>query len=251
MDALLLAGVAFVAGLVDAVVGGGGLIQIPALFALLPQALPAALFGTNKFSSIFGTASAAWRYSRQIAVPWRWALPAAAAALPASYLGAMAVSLLPRELLRPLVLVLLVAVALYTLVHKDFGSDEAIGPAARGSALVAVASGALLGFYDGFFGPGAGSFLIFVFVRFFGLSFLAASSAAKVVNVATNFAALLYFSAHGQVLWPAALMMAACNVAGAQCGSHLALRHGSVLVRRVFLVVVASLIAKFGYDTFA
>ena len=249
IDALFLAVMAFVAGLVDAVVGGGGLIQIPALFAVYPQAAPATLFGSNKFASIFGTGSAAWRYARRIAVPWRWALPAAAAALPASYLGAMAVSLLPHAVLRPLVLVLLIAVVLYTYAHKSFGSVDAPRPPGRAQTALAMACGAALGFYDGFFGPGAGSFLIFVFVRLFGLSFLRASSAAKVVNVATNFSALAYFAAHGQVLWPLAMLMAVCNIAGAQYGSQLALRHGSALVRRMFLLVATAFIAKFGYDT--
>ncbi len=249
MDALALAGMAFFAGLVDAVVGGGGLIQIPALFTLLPEATPASLFGTNKFSSIFGTASAAWRYARRIEMPWRVALPAAAAALPCSYVGAMAVSLLSRELLRPLILLLLVVVALYTFLRPDFGSVDQERRQGRREMWLAAGCGALLGFYDGFFGPGAGSFMIFVFVRFFGVDFLRASSAAKVVNMATNFAALLYFAGHGQVLWRFAIVMALCNVAGAQCGSHLALRHGNAFVRRIFLGLATALIAKFGYDT--
>lgn len=248
-DALFLASMAFLAGLVDSVVGGGGLIQIPALFTVLPEALPANIFGTNKFSSIFGTASAAWRYSRRVEVPWRVALPAAAAALPFSYLGAMAVSLLPRQVLRPLILALLIVVALYTLLRKDFGSVDARRQLGRREMWLAGFFGALLGFYDGFFGPGAGSFMIFVFVRFFGVDFLRASSAAKMVNVATNLAALFYFAGHGQVLWLLASMMAACNIAGAQCGSHLALRHGNVFVRWIFLALATALIVKFGYDT--
>ncbi len=249
IDNLFLAGLAFLAGLVDAVVGGGGLIQIPALFTLLPEALPASLFGTNKFSSIFGTASAAWRYARRIDVPWRAALPAAAAALPCSYLGAMAVSLLSRQVLRPLVLALLVVVALHTFLRRNFGSVDEGRQLGRRDMWLAALLGALLGFYDGFFGPGAGSFMIFVFVRVFGVDFLRASSAAKVVNVATNFSALVFFAGHGQVLWPLACMMAACNVVGAQCGSYLALRHGNAFVRRIFLVLATALIAKFGYDT--
>lgn len=248
-EMLVLGGLAFVAGLIDAVVGGGGLIQVPALFTLLPQAAPAVLFGTNKFASIFGTVSAAWRYARHIDVPWRVALPAAAASVPASYLGAMAVSLLARDVLRPLVLVLLLAVALYTFLHKDFGRIDAQRRLGRREMWLAAAGGLALGFYDGFFGPGAGSFMIFIFVRVFGLDFLRASSAAKVVNGSTNFAALLFFAGHGQVLWPLALTMALCNIAGAQCGSQLALRHGSAFVRRLFLVLATALIAKFGYDT--
>ncbi len=250
MEMGLLAGAAFIAGLVDAVVGGGGLIQIPALFTVLPQAMPATLFGTNKLAAIFGTASAALRYSRRIQVPWRAALPAAFAAFIFSYLGAMAVSLLPRALLRPLVLILLILVALYTFVRKDFGSIDDNRHHGSSDMFLAMLFGAVLGFYDGFFGPGTGSFLIFVFIRFFGLDFLRASSAAKIVNVATNGAALLYFGAHGQVLWTVAALMAVFNIAGAVFGAYLALRHGSGFVRRVFLALATALIAKFGYDTF-
>jgi len=250
MDLALLAGMAFTAGLVDAVVGGGGLIQIPALFTVLPQAMPATIFGTNKLAAIFGTASAAWRYARRIQVPWRAALPAALTAFVFSYLGAMAVSLLPREVLRPLVLTLLILVALYTFARKDFGSIDHNRHHGSSDMLLAMMFGAVLGFYDGFFGPGTGSFLIFVFIRFFGLDFLRASSAAKIVNVATNAAALLYFGWHGQVLWTVAALMAVFNIAGAVFGTHLALRHGSGFVRKVFLAVATALIVKFGYDTF-
>ena len=251
IDWLLLAGLAFVAGLVDSVVGGGGLIQIPALFSVLPRTLPAVLFGTNKLAAIFGTTSAAVRYARRIRVPWRAALPAAATAFVFSYLGAMTVSQLPRAQLRPLVLVLLIAVAAYTFARKDFGSIDHGRHHGISDMLLAMLIGAGLGFYDGFFGPGTGSFLVFVFIRFFGLDFLRASSAAKIVNVATNAAALLYFGAHGQVLWKVAALMAAFNITGAFFGVHLALRHGSGFVRKMFLAMATVLIVKFGYDTFA
>lgn len=251
MDWIFLAGAAFLAGLVDSVVGGGGLILIPALFVTLPQAVPAMLLGTNKFAAIFGTASAAIRYAKSIEVPWPVALPAALAAVVFSWFGAMSVALLPNDMLRPLVLLLLIIVVAYTFVRKDFGSvDENRQHSAR-DAYGALLLGAALGFYDGFFGPGTGSFLIFLYVRFFGLDFLRASSAAKIVNVASNGAALVYFGATGHVLWMMAVVLAACNIIGALLGSHLAVRHGSGFVRWVFLAVAAALIAKFGYDTFA
>ncbi|MBI3523770.1 MAG: TSUP family transporter [Betaproteobacteria bacterium] len=251
IDLLFLAGAAFLAGLVDAVVGGGGLVMIPALFMALPQAPVATIFGTNKFAAIFGTASAAARYARNIRVPWRTVLPAALAAFIFSFFGAMSVALLPKEWLRPLVLLLLLAVAGYTLVHKDFGSIDRNRQHGTADMLWALLLGAVIGFYDGFFGPGTGSFLIFLFVRFFGMDFLRASSAAKVVNVGTNGAALIFFSMTGHVLWAVAALMAVCNVAGALLGTRLALRHGSGFVRWMFLAVAAVLIAKFGYDTFA
>jgi uncharacterized membrane protein YfcA len=248
-DALVLVAAAGLAGLIDAVVGGGGLIQIPALFSVYPEAAAASLFGTNKCASILGTASAAWRYSRHIEVPWRAVLPAALAAFLFSYLGAMTVALLPREVLRPLILVMLVAVAGYIWWRKDFGRVDQYRRHGRRDMAVAVLLGGAIGFYDGFFGPGAGSFLIFLFIRFFGLDFVRASSAAKIVNVATNGAALLYFLPHGNALWGIAGLMAAANIAGAQLGARLALRHGAGFVRVVFLGVVTALIGKFGYDT--
>jgi len=250
-DMLLLAGAAFLAGLVDAVVGGGGLVLIPALFVALPQAAAATIFGTNKFSAIFGTASAAIRYARRIPVAWRAVLPAAAAAFMFSFLGAMSVALLPKSMLRPLVLLLLIAVAGYTWVRKDFGSIDQNRRHGTADMLWALLLGAGIGFYDGFFGPGTGSFLIFLFIRFFGMDFLRASSAAKIVNVGTNGAALLFFGATGHVLWTMAALLAVFNIAGALLGTRLALRHGSGFVRWVFLAVATAMIAKFGYDTFA
>ncbi|MBW7901883.1 MAG: TSUP family transporter [Rhodocyclaceae bacterium] len=245
-----LAFAAFAAGFIDSVVGGGGLIQIPALFTLLPQQSPATLFGTNKFASVFGTSNAAWRYARRVAMPWRTTLPAALAAFACAYLGAMAVAWLPRELLRPLILALLVGAAVYTFMKKDFGAVHGPAHSGRKELAYAVLLGGVIGFYDGFFGPGTGSFLIFLFIRFFGFDFLYASAAAKVVNVATNLAALAYFAPNGHLLWQAAILMALANVGGSVAGTHLALKHGSGFVRRVFLAVVSLLILKFAWDTF-
>ena len=251
LDAALLALVAtaFLAGLVDAVVGGGGLIQIPALFAVHPGEPAATLFGTNKCASVLGTANATWRYARRVTMPWRTILPAAFAALAFSYVGAAAVAWLPRDVVRPLVLVMLVAAAVYTLQRKDFGQAHLPAYGGHRELLFAFLLGGVIGFYDGFFGPGTGSFLIFLFVRFFGFDFLHASASAKVVNVATNLAALAYFLPNGYVLPLLAVAMVAANVGGSMAGTWLALRHGSALIRRVFLLVVGVLIVRFAWDT--
>lgn len=245
-----LALAAFAAGLIDAVVGGGGLIQIPALFTALPGESPASIFGTNKFSSVFGTSNAAWRYASRVRMPWRTTLPAAIAAFVFSYLGAMAVAWLPREVLRPMILILLVGAAAYTFRYKDFGAVHRPQHAGRIEFSYALIAGGIIGFYDGFFGPGTGSFLIFLFIRFFGFDFLHASAAAKVVNVATNLAALAYFVPNGYLLPAIAVLMAVFNVLGSLAGSHLALRYGSGFVRQIFLLVVSALILRFAYDTF-
>ncbi|HCZ13118.1 MAG TPA: TSUP family transporter [Accumulibacter sp.] len=242
---------ALLAGFIDAVVGGGGLIQIPALFTALPNAAPATLFGTNKFASVFGTSNAAWRYARRVRMPWRTTLPAALAAFASSYLGAMAVAWLPPELLRPLILLLLVGAAVYTFSNRNFGAIHRPQHSGRHEFAYALAVGGVIGFYDGFFGPGTGSFLIFLFIRFFGFDFLHASAASKVVNVATNLAALGFFLPHGHILPLVAVLMASCNVLGSLLGTHLALRHGSGFIRKVFLCVVSVFIIKFAHDTFA
>lgn len=253
IEPLLLAGLAVAAlfaGFIDAVVGGGGLIQIPALFSALPREIPATIFGTNKFSSVFGTANAAWRYARRVEMPWRTTLPAAFAAFACSYLGALAVAWLPPAMLRPLILLLLVGAAAYTFSRRDFGTMHRPRHTGRREFAYALVLGGAIGFYDGFFGPGTGSFLIFLFVRFFGFDFLHASAASKVVNVATNLAALGFFIPNGHFLPLLAALMAACNVLGSFIGTHLALRSGSGFVRKVFLCVVAVFIVKFAHDTF-
>ncbi len=247
MEALLLAG-AFMAGFVDAVVGGGGLVQIPLLFSAFPNASPGSIFGTNKLSSVFGTGVAALRYARRVDIPWGIVLPSAISAFAFSYFGARALAWFSAATLKPLILVLLIAVALYTFARKDFGRIAAPGKRSRYGPMAALTVGGVLGFYDGFFGPGTGSFLIFVYVRFFGLDFLRASAASKIVNIATNVAALSYFIPNQSVLLAIGFGMGLCNVLGAICGTHFALKRGTDFVRSVFLAVVSTLIFRFAWD---
>lgn len=246
---LALVGFAFLAGFVDAVVGGGGLIQVPALFVLKPELSPATLFGTNKLSSIVGTANATWQYARRVQLPWRLLLITAGTAFVFSFLGARAVSVLNPNALRPMIIVLLVLVFVYTLIKKDFGSLHAPRLSERRQQYFGLLLGAVIGFYDGFFGPGTGSFLVFAFVGLFGFSFLAASASAKVINLATNAAALAWFIPTGHVLYQAAVPMAVANLAGSWCGAHLAMQRGSGFVRLFFIGVVALLLARMVWDT--
>lgn len=251
IDFVLLTLAALLSGFIDAVAGGGGLIQVPALFTALPLQTPATLFGTNKFASIFGTGSAAWRYARQIEICWRIALPASLAAAVFSFTGAAAVAYLPRETVRPLVFGLLLLVIIYTLARPELGQRQGETMSPQRERRRALVLGTVLGFYDGFFGPGMGSFLIFMLVRFFAMDFLRASAVAKIINLTTNAAALAYFIPHGQILWALGLLMAVANITGAQIGSHLAIRHGSSFVRWIFLTSAISLLIKFGWDIFA
>ncbi|HEX5391913.1 MAG TPA: TSUP family transporter [Rhodocyclaceae bacterium] len=243
IDWFILAPAAFFAGMVDAVVGGGGLIQIPVLLSSFPQTAIPTLFGTNKVASIAGTSAALWRYARAVRIPWRLVLPATAAALIGAWLGAAVVAWIPRDAMRPLVVVMMLAVAIYTFLRKHLGQEETHetrpGDLWRGALF-----GLVIGFYDGFFGPGTGSFLIFGFVRFFGMDFVRASASAKVVNATTNISAIAFFASHGPILWVVGLTMAVCNLTGAYVGTHLALKHGAGFVRKAFLGVVSVLIVK-------
>lgn len=242
---------AFGAGIVDAMAGGGGLIQLPALFAVFPDTPHPTLLGTGKLAGLAGTTSAAARFIRHVRIDWGLVLPAAGGAFVAALAGAWIATGISPARFRALVPVLLAVVLLYTLLHRDFGRiHEPRRQGRHGSALAAGAAGAI-GLYDGFFGPGTGSFLVFLFVRVFGLDFLHASASAKIVNAASNLAAILLFGLTGKILWLLGLAMAVCNVAGAQVGSHLAIRHGSGFVRAVFIAVVSCLIAKTAWDALA
>jgi uncharacterized membrane protein YfcA len=241
---------AFLAGLVDAIVGGGGLIQLPAMLVLLEGTPVPTILGTGKVASLMGTAAALRRYAGQVPIRWRAVGTAAAVAGVFSFLGARVVSQLPQQLLPPLVLGLLVVIALYTFWRKDFGAIHAPRLPARREPLYGALVGLIIGFYDGFFGPGTGSFLLFAFVGLFGFDFITSSASAKLVNVATNLAALAYFAYTKQILWAVALPMAASNIAGSTLGAHLALRHGTGFVRVLFLVVVSAFIVKLSMQVF-
>ena len=247
-DVGLLCAAALLAGALDAIVGGGGLVQLPALLLVLPQVPVVALLGTNKLASVVGTGSAAVTYARRVRVDRATALPMALAAFVGSALGAALATAVPSSALRPGVLVALVGVLLFTAARPALGEVEALRLAPRTQRLVAVLGGAVIGCYDGLVGPGTGSFLVFLLVGVVGLSFLHASAVGKAVNTATNLAALLLFALGGHVLWGLAAAMAACNLVGSQLGARLAIRRGSSWVRRVFLVVVTALVLRLAYD---
>jgi uncharacterized protein len=250
MDFVILGAAALLAGLVDAVVGGGGLIQTPALFSILPNVAPATLLGTSKLAGVWGTSAAAFNFARRVRLQWSTAAPAAVAAFFMAFLGAYTVTRIPPDFIRKLLPFILIAVAVYTFKKKDFGSIHAPLHEGAKERAIAVGVGGCIGFYDGFFGPGTGSFLVFLFVRFFGFDFLGASAAAKVVNVACNLSALFWFGYSGHLLWQVGLLMAVCNVAGSLIGTKLAIRHGTGFVRKLFLVVLSLLVLKTGYDAF-
>ncbi|WP_243789458.1 TSUP family transporter [Saccharopolyspora gloriosae] len=238
---------AFLAGAVDAIVGGGGLIQLPAMLLLVPGGELIYSLGTNKLAAVAGTAAAARTYAKRTPVPWRSALPMAAVAFLGALGGAMFAASLPQTVLTGVVLVALVAVGIYTWRKPDLGSVAAPRFGSARQTQVMVAGGAVIGFYDGIAGPGTGSFLVFLLVGLVGFAFVGASATAKVVNVATNLGALLFFIAAGKILWGLALVMAVSNATGSVLGAALASNRGSVFVRKVFLAVVVALVASLGW----
>ncbi len=249
---VLLCIAAGAAGWVDAVTGGGGLIQLPSLLIAMPNGPPADALGTNKLSSIIGTSAAAATYLRNTRIDLRTALPMAVAAFIGAGLGALLASHIPAASFRPIILVMLIGVWLWTWLKPAMGTVEQLRwEGQRRHYGVAVIAGLGIGFYDGLIGPGTGSFLLIVLVAGLGLSFLKASATAKIVNVGTNIAALIIFGFTGSVLWLLGLLMGACNLVGAVIGARTAIAKGSEFVRRVFLVVVALLILRLAWDVLA
>ncbi len=236
------------AGFVDAIGGGGGLVLVPALFGVFPGAAPATLFGTNKAASVWGTGWATWQYASRVQMPWASLWPAALAALVGSGAGAWCVTVADPTVLRQALPFVLLVVLIYTLVRRNLGRVHAPRYQGRTQAAVASAIAFILGVYDGFFGPGTGSFLVFLFVRWLGFDFLHASASAKLLNTVTNASALLLFAYKGHVWWHLAALMAVANVIGSLIGTRMALRHGAPFVRAVFVCVVALLIVKTAWD---
>jgi len=238
------------AGFVDSIVGGGGLILVPALFAALPGVHPATLFGINKGAAVWGTAAATVQYARRVRMPWASLVPAAVVCFAAAMAGAWGVTQVSPVGLRKVLPWILLGVLAYTLLRKDLGREHMPRFQGRRETQALCTLGLLIGFYDGFFGPGTGSFLVFLLVRWMGYDFLHASASAKWLNTISNLAALSLFAWKGHVWWHYVLWMAVANVVGSLLGARLALRHGAGFVRVVFVCVVVALIAKTAWDAY-
>lgn len=249
LDYIVLGFAAFLAGVVDAVIGGGGMVQLPALFIVYPQAIPAALLGTNKLSAAVGTAGAALQYARSVSAPSSIIIPTAAAAFVTAVIGAYAILLLPTEPLRKALPFILVALLAYTLNNR-MGLEHRPHYKPGEEIPIAVAGSSAIGFYDGFFGAGTGAFYKLLFVRGLGYDFINAAAPAKITNVASNLGAVLVFVLAGQMLWDVAAAMAIANFIGGQVGSRIAIRYGSGFIRTAFIVVVSLLILRTFYDAY-
>lgn len=245
---IVLSIAALLAGFIDAVVGGGGLIQLPALLIQMPQTPIPTLFGINKIAALSGTSIAAYNYSRKVKFNFTLLAIVGMVAFLASYAGAKAVTYIPPDSLKPLILILLIAIAVYTFTKKDFGSNHSKTLSQQKKIIFGTILALLVSFYDGFFGPGTGSFFVFGFVFILGFDFLHASAYSKIVNCITNISALFVFVNNGNFILYLALIMAFFNVTGSLIGTHLALNRGNTFIRYIFISVVSIMIIRYGFE---
>lgn len=248
LAAALLVLAALGAGFLDAVVGGGGLVQLPALVVAFPQLAPIHILATNKLSSICGTSTSSLTYYRRACPDLRTAVPLAAVAFLGAIGGALTASALPRSVFDPLILVVLLAVGAYTVLRPQLGAHERLRFVGRRHTWLAALIGLAIGFYDGALGPGTGSFLVVSLVALLGYAFLQASAKAKIANFATNLGALVVFVPQGAVLWRIGLLMGLANLVGGYAGARTAVARGAGFIRVVLLLVVTAFVVKIGYD---
>ncbi|MEX3100002.1 MULTISPECIES: TSUP family transporter [unclassified Streptomyces] len=246
----LLCLAALAAGWIDAVVGGGGLLLLPALLLGLPAGTPAAhALGTNKAIAIVGTSGAAVTYVRKTRVDVGLAVRIGVAALLGSSGGAFLAAGMSTAVLKPVIMVVLLTVAAFVIARPAFGTAPATGPAGPRRVLAAIGlAGVGIGFYDGLVGPGTGTFLVLALTAILHLDLVTASATAKIVNCCTNFGALVTFAWQGAVIWQLAVLLAVFNLVGGTVGAHTALKKGSGFVRVVLLTVVFALVANLAYE---
>ena len=249
-EIIILCIAALVAGFIDAIVGGGGLVQTPATLITLPDYQVATLLGTTKIPSFLGTSMAAYQYARKVKLNGRLLAIMCAIALLMAFVGSVTVSMVSNAFMKPIIFLMLILVAVYTWTKKDFGTANITNLSSKKELLYACVFAMIIGFYDGFIGPGAGSFLVLFFISILGYDFLKAGAHAKFVNLATNMGSILYFSSHGHILYQYAIPMAICNFTGSMFGARLAILKGNRFIRVFFLLVIAGTICRFGYDIF-
>jgi len=245
---LLMALAAFGAGWIDAVVGGGGLVQLPALLLGFPSATPAQLLATNKLASIAGTATSSLTYWKRVRPDLRTALPMAAVAYVGAVMGALIGLHIPKAAFNPIIFVMLIAVGAYTLLRPELGEATVLRWSGHRHTVVAMLIGFVIGIYDGALGPGTGSFFVLTLVGLMGYSFLEASAKAKIANLATNLGAITVFAPGGHIVWRVGVVMAVANIAGGYVGARTAVSRGNRFVRLVFIVVVGAFIVRIGGD---
>jgi uncharacterized membrane protein YfcA len=247
---ILLCFAAFLAGFVDAIVGGGGLIQTPVALILLPNLAVSSIIGSLKIPSFSGTALAANQYLKKVEMNWKLLSVMAVVAFVSAFLGSNLLTKVHNDFMKPFLLIVLSLIAVYTFIKKDFGTHKAKNLSEKKQLFLAVIFSSIIGFYDGFIGPGTGSFFVLAFVTVLGFDFLHASANAKMVNLATNFGSICLFIIKGKIIWAIAIPMSICNAFGGWVGAKLAIRKGNGFIRVFFLIVVIGTLIRFGYDVF-
>jgi hypothetical protein len=247
---VLLCVAAFAAGFIDAIVGGGGLIQTPAGLILLPNLPVSTVIGTLKIPAFSGTLFAAYQYLKKVTMDWKLLVIMMAVALPAAFIGSILLTYMSNDFMKPLLLFILSLLVIYTYAKKNFGQHIAKDVSKITQIWNAVLISIVVGFYDGFIGPGTGSFLVVAFIALMGFDFLHASANAKMVNLSTNFGSICLFMIKGKIIWAIALPMAASNAFGGWLGAKLAITKGNGFIRIFFLVVVIGTLVRFAYDVF-
>ncbi len=245
---ILLCAAAFFAGFVDAIVGGGGLIQTPIALLALPHLAVSTVIGSLKIPSFSGTFFAAKQYLKKTTIDWKLISIMALVAFTAAFIGSQLLTLVSNNFMKPLLLVVLVCIAIYTFTKKDFGTHQVKTISPRKKWYLALLMSSAIGFYDGFIGPGTGSFLVLGFVTLLGFDFLHASANAKMVNLATNFGSICLFILKGKIIWAIAIPMAICNAIGGWVGAKLAIKKGNAFIRVFFLIVIIGTLIRFGYE---
>ncbi|WP_136668739.1 TSUP family transporter [Flavobacterium sp. H122] len=247
---LLLCIASFLAGFIDAIAGGGGLIQTPVALLLLPNHAVSSLLGSLKIPGFTGTGVASIQYLKKVDMNWKLLLIMAFFACITAFTGSYFVTIVSNDFMKPLLFVVLVLVAVYTFIKKDFGNHTPKEYSAKKSIFLGIIISSLIGFYDGFIGPGTGSFLILAFISILGLDFLHASANAKLVNLASNIGSITLFIFKGKIIWLIAIPMAFCNGLGGWLGAKLAIKKGNGFIRVFFLIVVIGTLIRLSYDIF-
>ena len=246
----LLCLAAFVAGFIDAIVGGGGLIQTPMGLILLPNLPVSTVIGTFKVPAFCGTSFAAYQYLKKVDMNWKLLSIMMLLAFPSAFLGSTLLTYVSNDFMKPLLLVVLSFLVIYTYAKKNFGQHIEKNYSSRTQICNAIAISFVVGLYDGFIGPGTGSFLVVAFIAIMGFDFLHASANAKMVNLSTNFGSICLFMLKGKIIWTIAIPMAVSNAFGAWIGAKLAVNKGNSFIRIFFLVVVVGTLIRFAYDVF-
>lgn len=246
----ILLSAAFLAGFVDAISGGGGLIQTPVSLVVLQQQHFTNVIGTIKIPAFSGSLFAVKQYLKKITVHLKLKIVLCLIAFVSSYFGSWALTKVNSSFFKPLLLFILIIVAIYVFLKKDFGNATSKNILPQKIWLYTILISIVLGFYDGFIGPGAGLFLILAFISLAGFDFIKASAYAKLINLSTNFGSIILFFSKGLILWKYAIPMAASNALGGYIGAKIAIKKGNVFFRIIFMLVVLFTIIRFAYDIF-